>query len=48
VAGQLRSVPVTWTDVVPPDPFVDMAAGRALFRPDDLLAVVSLIQEAGR
>jgi len=25
-----------------------MADGRALFRPDDLLAVVSLIQEAGR
>ena len=47
-AGHLRSVPATWTDVVPPEPFVAVAAGRALFRPDDLLAMVALIQEAER
>jgi Family of unknown function (DUF5372) len=47
-AGQLRSVPAAWTDAVPADPFVAVAAGRALFRPDDLLAAVALIREMDR
>ena len=43
--GRLCSVPAQWTDARPPDPFVALAAGRALFRPDDLLAAVALIRD---
>jgi hypothetical protein len=45
-AGTLRSVPAGWTDVVSPEPFVAVAAGRALFRPADLLALARLLREA--
>jgi hypothetical protein len=44
-AGRLRSVPATWTDVAPPDLFVGLAAGRACFRVEDLLALVALVRE---
>jgi Family of unknown function (DUF5372) len=47
-AGRLRSLPSSWTDVAAADPFVVVAAGRALFRPSDLLAVVALMQAADR
>jgi hypothetical protein len=46
--GGLRSMPTSWTDVGPSDPFVVMAGGRAAFRPVDLLGVVALINEAMR
>ncbi len=41
--GTQRSLPVAWTDAVPPDPFVVVAAGRSPFRVDDLLALAELI-----
>ena len=41
--GHLESIPAKWTDVIASDPFVVIAAGRALFRLDDLLEVVRLI-----
>ena len=41
--GRFHSIPTSWTDLRPVDPFVVMAAGRALFRPVDLLAVVALV-----
>ena len=44
--GHLASMPAKWTDVVVPDPFVAIAAGRALFRPDDLATIVALLQPA--
>jgi uncharacterized protein DUF5372 len=44
--GHLESIPAKWTDVVVPDPFVVIAAGRALFRPDDLTKIVALLQTA--
>jgi hypothetical protein len=47
-AGELKSLPVGWTDLAEPDPFVVIAAGRAYFRPADLWAVVQLIQELAR
>ncbi len=47
-AGGLHSMPTSWTNLGPGDPFVIMAAGRAAFRPADLLGVVALIQEADR
>jgi Family of unknown function (DUF5372) len=47
-AGRVHSVPASWTDVAPLDPFVVLAAGRALFCLQDLLALVALVQEAQR
>jgi len=41
----LHSLPASWTDVGPADPFVTIAAERALFRYADLLALVRLLQE---
>ena len=41
--GQYRSLPVGWTDVDPPDPFVAVAAGRSVLRVDDLVALVCLL-----
>jgi len=39
------SVPIQWTDVGPKDPFVVVSAGRSLFRVEDLLSLVSLVEE---
>jgi hypothetical protein len=41
--GQLFSLPAGWTDVVPLDPFVVIAAGRCPFTTDGLLGVADLI-----
>ena len=41
--GQLRLIPASWTDARKADPFVELAAGRAWFRPQDLLALAELI-----
>jgi Family of unknown function (DUF5372) len=41
--GELATLPAEWTDVVPVDPFVVVAAGRAAFRTSDLLAVTELL-----
>jgi hypothetical protein len=30
--GRLRSLPTAWTNLAPPDPFVALAAGRAMLR----------------
>jgi Family of unknown function (DUF5372) len=43
---QVRTLPATWTDVVEPDPFLVLAAGRSLFRVEDLLALAPLVAEA--
>jgi hypothetical protein len=43
-AGELKSLPVGWTDLDEPEPFVVIGAGRAYFRPADLWAVVQLIR----
>jgi len=42
-AGRLRSVPASWTDLVADDAFNVVAAGRAAFRTQELLELVSLI-----
>ena len=42
-AGELAALPAEWTDVVAPDPFVVIAAGRAPFRTEDLLALTELL-----
>jgi hypothetical protein len=43
--GRKSSVPLDWTDIGPKDPFVAVSAGRALFRVEDLLGLVGLIEE---
>jgi hypothetical protein len=40
----VRTLPAAWTSIVPPDPSVVLAAGRAAFRVADLLPLVHLIQ----
>lgn len=42
-AGTQFSLPARWTDVVEPDVFVAVAAGRCPFRIDDLLELARLI-----
>jgi hypothetical protein len=41
--GVVFSLPAAWTDVVPADPFVVVAAGRCPFSTGGLLALVELI-----
>jgi Family of unknown function (DUF5372) len=43
--GRTRSLPVGWTNVAPVDPFISVAAGRAPFRLEDLLAVTALLRD---
>lgn len=42
----LVSVPATWTDVVPEDPFVQAASGQSLFRVPDLLELVQMVEDS--
>ena len=43
--GKLLPLPAQWTDVVPADPFVEAAAGRAPFRTGDLLELADRVAE---
>jgi hypothetical protein len=45
-AGLLRSIPACWTTAVAADPFVTVAAGRCLFRYEDLLKLADLLEKA--
>jgi len=45
---RVRSLPVGWTDVEGPDPFLVLSGGRTDFRVDDLLALVRLLEEIGQ
>jgi hypothetical protein len=42
--GHLRSLPVSWTTIQEPDPFVTIAEGRSPFRVADLLELSRLLQ----
>jgi hypothetical protein len=42
-ADHVRGLPATWTSIVPPDPAVVLASGRAAFRVADLLHLSQLI-----
>jgi Family of unknown function (DUF5372) len=44
-SGLLRSIPASWTTVLPPDPFEVLAAGRCLFRYDHLLKLADLVEK---
>jgi hypothetical protein len=41
--GHLMALPASWTDLVPHDPFVVVAAGRSLFRAEDLWELAQLV-----
>jgi hypothetical protein len=46
--GGLVSLPAAWTDVVPMDPFVVVADGRAAFHVAALLELVELVERGAR
>jgi hypothetical protein len=43
----LVSVPASWTDLVPEDPLVRLAAGRSPFRAVDLMELAQLVERLG-
>lgn len=47
LSDRVRSLPTAWTDLAPADPFLALAAGRALLRLADLQHLVRLLR-AGR
>jgi hypothetical protein len=42
-SGALCSVPVNWTDLLPPEPYVSVGRGRSRFRLSDLRALAELV-----
>ena len=40
----LISIPATWTDIEPEDPFVEASQGQSLFRIEDLIQLVDVIE----
>ncbi len=46
--GSLHSIPVGWTDLRPPDPYLEVGRGRSRFRVEDLLRLVDLVQDEAR
>jgi hypothetical protein len=45
VHGKRKSIPVSWTSLQSPDPFVICAQGRSPFRVQDLLELASLLKK---
>ena len=43
----MRRLPVGWTDLEAPDPFVSASAGRSAFRVRDLLALSDMVEALG-
>ena len=43
--GRIRSLPTAWTNLAPPDPFVVLAAGRAILRFIDLQMLSRLLHD---
>ena len=43
--GQLRRLPISWTDAGRDDPYLTLAQGRSHFRVDDLLQLVAWVAE---
>ena len=42
--GIYRSMPVTWTDMAPIDPYIGVGGGRSRFRVEDLLELSRLLR----
>jgi hypothetical protein len=47
-AERLQTLPIEWTDLELPNPFVRMSRGRSRLRPEDLLALANLLDEIQR
>jgi hypothetical protein len=41
--GQQKRLPAAWTDVLEPEPFVVVSAGRSLYRLSDLIELRRLV-----
>jgi hypothetical protein len=41
----IQSMPASWTDAIPPDPFVEEAQGKAFFRIVDLVELIKRVEE---
>jgi hypothetical protein len=46
--GRLSQIPVNFTDLVEPDPYVVVSSGRAYLGLQDLLGLVDLLRELGQ
>jgi len=46
--GRKSSVPLDWTDIAAPDPFILLSGERTLFRVEDLLGLARLLGEIGK
>jgi len=42
--GSFVRVPAAWTDIVVPEPFLTVSAGRSFFKPEDLLCLWELLE----
>ena len=42
--GSLCLVPASWTDFLPPDPYLLIGEGRSYFRVEDLLVLADLLR----
>ena len=43
--GKTRAIPLSWTDLAPPNHYLEMGRGRSLFMVEDLLILSSVIDE---
>jgi hypothetical protein len=46
--GSAVALPLTWTSLVSPDPYLVVGRGRSRFRVEDLLELADLLQEVRR
>ena len=46
--GSVCSVPVGWTDFLPPGPYESLGKSRSRFRVEDLLVLAELVDQLGR
>lgn len=42
-SGEIASIPISWTDIEPVDPFVKASCGRSIFHVDELIELRQLI-----
>ena len=46
--GSIHTLPLAWTSLADPHPFELISAGRARFRPDDLIRLAALLDDVLR
>jgi hypothetical protein len=42
--GTARTVPISWTTLEPPDPFLEVSAGRSIVHPKDICSLQQLVR----